>query len=214
MFDYQPYIVTGGACGGKTTVSKYLANKYDLILFNWDEHHREYQELATPEYQPAMNRRPNFSSWEEYFMRPVDEYSEWLDATFREQTDMVVTDLIRLSSRTSGKKIIVDGFFSVELLKRISDYERVFFLIASEYEVRHDYFNREDKRDMFECIKGLRDPEAAFENVFRTMFHKADEFENAIRESGFKYFKRETLGSDPMDLIRQVEDHFGFRNEV
>ncbi|GLX68050.1 hypothetical protein MU1_23950 [Paenibacillus glycanilyticus] len=31
------YIITGQACAGKTTVSKYLADKYDLILLNWDE---------------------------------------------------------------------------------------------------------------------------------------------------------------------------------
>ncbi|CAK6481433.1 hypothetical protein ACPOM7_17565 [Peribacillus castrilensis] len=208
------YIVTGGACGGKTTVSRYLANKYNFILYNWDEHHSEYQEIASSEYQPAMSKRPNFTSWEEYFMRPVEEYSEWLDATFLEQTEMVVTDLLRISGRAGSKKIIVDGFFSVELLKRISDYSKVVFLISSEKVVRHDYFNRADKRDMYECIKGLKNSEAAFENVFRTMFHKADELENAIQESGFKCFKRETLGTDPMHLIRQVEEHFGFDKEV
>jgi hypothetical protein len=127
---------------------------------------------------------------------------------------MVIADLIRLLGTIGGKKIIVDGFFSVELLKRISDYSRVVFLLSSEEVIRHDYFNREDKRDMFECIKGLKHPEAAFENVFRTMFHKADEFENAIRESGFKCFKRETLGTNPMELIEQVEKHFGLSKEA
>jgi hypothetical protein len=201
------YIVTGGACGGKTSVTKYLADKYDMILYNWDDKFSEYQALVDPNYQPAMSKRPNFASWEEYFMRPVEEYSKWLDETFQEQTGMAVTDLLKLSAGADGKKIIVDGFFTFELLKQISDNNRVVFLLASDEVVRNDYFNRECKRDMYDCISGLINPEAAFENVFQTMFYNAEKREHAIRESGFKFFKRESLGTDIMDVIRQVEQH-------
>jgi hypothetical protein len=202
------YIVTGGACGGKTSITKYLADKYEMILFNWDDQHGEYQKLTDPVYQPAMSQRPNFSSWEEYFMRPVEEYSQWLDETFQEQTGMVVSELLKLSGSANGKKIIVDGFFTANILKEISHFNRVVFLLASEKVVRHDYFNRECKRDMYECIKGLKNPEDAFENVFQTMFYKADENEQAIRDSGFKYFKRESIGTEIMDVIKQVEELF------
>lgn len=204
------YIITGGACGGKTTASRYLADKYDMILLDWDEQFASYQALVDPLYQPAMSKRPAFTSWEEYFMRPPEEYSEWLDATFREQTEMVIVHLIKLSGNAEGKKIMVDGFFSMDILKKISDYDKVVFLLASEEVVRRDYFNRDCKRDMYECIKGLSDPEAAFENVFQTMFYKVEEGENKIRESGFKWFKREALGTDPMETIKQIEAHFGF----
>jgi hypothetical protein len=86
----------------------------------------------------------------------------------------------------------------------------VVFLLSSEEVVRRDYFNRDCKRDMYECIKALKNPEAVFENVFRTMFFKLEEGEKEIRESGFKWFKRETHGTDPMDTIRQIEAHFSF----
>ncbi|MBO0995990.1 hypothetical protein [Bacillus sp. SD088] len=208
------YFITGGPCGGKTTVSKYLAKKYDMILYNWDEHFPDYQAVSTPEYQPALCSRTTFESWEEYFMRPVEEFAEWGKKSFEEQTGMVVADLLRISGSSGNKKILVDGFFSVNILKEISDYTRVVFLIASEEVVRHYYFNREDKRDMFECIKGLKDPEAAFENTFRSMFYKAEENEYDIQNSGFKYFKRETMGTNPNDLINQVEEHFGFNKKV
>ncbi|RED52948.1 hypothetical protein [Cohnella lupini] len=205
------YVITGHACGGKTMASRYLADKYDLILLDWDEQFAMYQALVEPLYQPAMSKRPEFTSWEEYFMRPPAEYSKWLDKTFREQTEMVIAHLLKLSGNAGGKKIIVDGFFTVETLKKISNYNKVVFLLSSEEVVRSDYFNRDCKRDMYECIKGLRDPEAAFENVFQTMFYKVEEGEQEIRESGFKWFKRETLGTDPMDTIRQIETHFGLR---
>ena len=42
------------------------------------------------------------------------------------------------------------------------------------------------------------------------ILYGAEESEREIRESGFKWFKRERPGTDPMDTIRQIEEHFGF----
>jgi len=203
------YVITGHACGGKTTASRYIADKYDMILFDWDAQFPMYMELVEPHYQPALSQRPEFESWEEYFMRPPAEYAAWLEATFKEQTDMAIAHLLTLSGNTEGKKIMVDGFFTVDVLKKISDYNHVVFLLSSEEVVRRDYFNRECKRDMYECIMGLSDPEVALENVFQTTFYTVEEREREIIESGFKWFKREADGYDPMVTIRQIEEHFG-----
>ncbi|MFD0617731.1 hypothetical protein ACFQZR_09695 [Paenibacillus sp. GCM10027629] len=204
------YFITGSACGGKTTVSKFLANKYDLILYSWDDRFAEYQAIAHPNYQPAMSQRSNITSWEEYFMRPVEAFADWLASSFKEQTSMATVDLLRLSGNVGGKKIIVDGFFTADILKEITDYSRVFFLLASEEVIRHDYFNREEKREMLECINGLKNPNAAIENTFHTMLYKQEERDKAIRESGFRYNTRDNLNTNPLDLIREVEEHFGF----
>lgn len=203
------HVITGHACGGKTTASSYLADKYDMILFDWDAQFPTYMEQVDPRYQPAMCQRPEFKSWEEYFMRPPAEYAAWLEATFKEQTEMAIAHLLTLSGNAEGKKIMVDGFFTVDVLKKISEYNRVVFLLSSEEVVRRDYFNRECKRDMYECIMGLSDPEAALENVFQTTFYTVEEREREIIESGFKWFTREVDGYDPMDTIRQIEEHFG-----
>jgi dephospho-CoA kinase len=48
------YVITGHACGGKTTTSRYLADKYDMILLDWDEQFATYQALVDPRYQPAI----------------------------------------------------------------------------------------------------------------------------------------------------------------
>lgn len=204
------YFVSGGACGGKTTITKYLAQKYDMVLYNWDEHFPEYQQLADPVYQPALSQRAAMAlDWEEYFMRPAEQFSDWIGATFEEQTGMVVADLIRVSAMVANKKVIVDGFFGPHELQRISDYSRVFFLLATETVIRHDYFRREDKQDMLNCIMGLKHPEAAIENVFGSMFYKADEHDKQILESGFEYYVREALGGGPSEVIAEVETHFG-----
>lgn len=79
------YIVSGSACGGKSTVTKYLAKKYGMILYNWDEQFSKYQDITNSTYQPAMSQRKGIRSWEEYFMRPVEEYADWLKTSFQEQ---------------------------------------------------------------------------------------------------------------------------------
>lgn len=205
------FFVCGEACAGKTTVTKYLAKKYDMILYNWDEQISEYQNLINHIDQPAMSRQKDFASWEEFFMRPVEEYSAWLEASIEEQTDMAIADLIRLMGGTHGRKVLVDGFFSVEILKKISTYHHVVFLLTTEDVVRKDYFNREDTQGMLRCIMGLQNPTQAMENVFQTLMHKKEEKEKEIRDSGFTYFVRETTPSDPRELIENVAKHFALQ---
>lgn len=202
------YFVSGGACGGKTTVTNYLAKKYGMVLYNWDEQYPNYANIANSKYQPTMSQRKEITSWEDYFMRPVEEYAEWIETSFQEQTGMAIADLIRIVGSSEGKEVIVDGFFSVEILKEISEYTNVVFLLANPDVVRNDYFNREDKQDMLKCIQGLKHPQAALDNVFHTLNYQAEKKEKEIRESGFKYFVRETINTDPMVLIKKVEKHF------
>ena len=63
------YFITGTPCGGKTTISRELAKKHHLMLYDIDE----------------------------FFGRTVEEYKQWLIDNTREQLDFVLLDLIRLS---------------------------------------------------------------------------------------------------------------------
>lgn len=121
---------------------------------------------------------------------------------------MAIADLIRVVGSSQDNKIIVDGFFTVEILEEISEYSNVVFLLASQDVVKQDYFNREDKQDMLDCIMKLNNPQAALENIFNTINYKAEEKEKHVLESGFKYFIRENMNTDPMELMEKVEKHF------
>ena len=48
--------VTGTACGGKSTVSRALAQRHDLLLFNIDQQFDRHRQLSDPANQPAMNK--------------------------------------------------------------------------------------------------------------------------------------------------------------
>lgn len=59
------YFITGTPCGGKTTVSRALAEKYGFELFDVDERFDEHKKMSNPLFQPAMNTY--FNSADEFF---------------------------------------------------------------------------------------------------------------------------------------------------
>ena len=68
------YFITGTPCGGKTTVSRALAEKYGFELFDVDERFDEHKKMSNPLFQPAMNTY--FNSADEFFGRTVEEYKK------------------------------------------------------------------------------------------------------------------------------------------
>ena len=66
------YFITGTPCGGKTTVSRVLAEKYGFELFDVDERFDEHKKMSNPLFQPAMNTY--FNSADEFFGRAKPEY--------------------------------------------------------------------------------------------------------------------------------------------
>ena len=89
------YFISGTPCGGKTTISRELAKRHNLIVFDIDEQFEKHQKMSNPDSQPAMNKV--FQNADEFFGRTVEEYKQWLLDNTREQLDFVLLDLIRLS---------------------------------------------------------------------------------------------------------------------
>lgn len=102
------YFVAGGLCGGKTTISTYLAQKYGLTLYNWDEKYPEHKAISDPHHQPEMHRHGFNGDWEAYFSRPPGEWAASLTRSIREQVDIAIVDLIH---RATDGIILVDGVF-------------------------------------------------------------------------------------------------------
>ncbi|MBQ9703179.1 MAG: AAA family ATPase, partial [Clostridia bacterium] len=89
------YFITGTPCGGKTTISRELAKKYNLTVYDIDEQFENHLMNSNSVYQPSMNTQ--FKNADEFFGRTVEEYKKWLLDNTREQLDFVILDLIRLS---------------------------------------------------------------------------------------------------------------------
>ena len=98
------YFISGTPCGGKTTISRELAKRHNVFVYDIDERFSHHQKISNPTFQPSMNKV--FNDADAFFGRTVEEYKEWLIDNTREQLDFVLLDLIRLSQCNTTLKAL------------------------------------------------------------------------------------------------------------
>ena len=197
------YFITGTPCGGKTTLSHALAQKYGFELFDIDERFEEHKKISDPLFQPAMNTC--FKSADEFFGRTVEEYKNWLLKNTREQLEFVLLDLIRLSE---NKKVLCDCHLTVAQVLAFSEPARVVFLIKDPSNLVDEYSNRPDHQGFFQYLNSATDIEKAKQTVKTTLYElNADRIEE-IKSSPFFWIER-TTDSTVEDTVASVEKHFG-----
>ncbi len=196
------YFITGTPCGGKTTLSHALAQKYGFELFDIDERFEEHKKISDPLFQPAMNT--SFKSADEFFGRTVEEYKNWLLKNTREQLEFVLLDLIRLSG---NKRVLCDCHLTVAQALAFSEPARVVFLIKDPSNLVDEYGNRPDHQGFFQCLNSATDIEKAKQTVNITLYElNADRIEE-IKSSPFFWIER-TEDSTVEDTVACVEKHF------
>ena len=196
------YFITGTPCGGKTTLSRALAEKYGIEIFDIDERFEEHKKISDPLFQPAMNTY--FKSADEFFGRTVEEYKNWLLENTREQLEFVLLDLIRLSE---SKKVLCDCHLTVAQALAFSEPARVVFLIKDPSNLVDEYGNRPDHQGFFQYLNSATDIEKAKQTVNTTLYElNADRIEE-IKSSPFFWIER-TADSTIEDTVTRVEKHF------
>lgn len=121
------YFLCGGAFGGKTTMSKLIEKKYGFLRYRQGDHFDEFATIATPEFQPVISMDRSKVSWHKYFSQSPKEYAEWLDAEMEEEAEFAIMDLIKISQ---SQKVIADVSIPVNILKRIADKYKQWFLLC------------------------------------------------------------------------------------
>ena len=197
------FFISGGACGGKTTIAKHLAEKYHFELYNWDEKYLDHKSISDFEHQPGMNENKN---WEEHFSKTPDAYLESVERSIREQVEISVIDLI---NRSQGQRIIAEGIFNCDILKQISVPGRCVFLFAANEVLKKDFFNRPDKKEMLNLILTLNNPGEKLNNLYKILELKRDRDIEKTRKSKFTYFIRD-IQTDEKSRINEIEDYFNF----
>ena len=133
------YFITGTPCGGKTTISRALAKKHNLIVYDVDQEFSKHKSLSNNIDQPAMNKE--FANADEFFLRPYTEYGKWLNDNTREQLDFIIADLI---SMAKNQTIICDLHLSLQPALQITDPSRIVFLLIHPETIIYDYCNSSD----------------------------------------------------------------------
>lgn len=196
------YFITGTPCGGKTTISRELAKRHHMIVYDVDEVFTEQQKMADSEFQPSMKK--SFANADEFFGRTVDEYKQWLIDNTREQLDFVILDLIRLSQ---NQIVLCDCHLSVEEADKLTDPSRIIFLIKEPTKLIDDYCNRPDHQGFSEFINSAADVEKAKTVCNETLKIINMKKYETIKSS--KYFWLERNENSTVDeTIRKVEQHF------
>jgi hypothetical protein len=97
------YFLTGTACGGKTTASRKLSEKYGFIHFNdnWhEESFKVWQSIVDEKYQKKASKRQAVTNWEVYFSRSAEEFLAAGDYNgYNEYLEYAIIELIKLSQK-------------------------------------------------------------------------------------------------------------------
>lgn len=199
------YFITGTPCGGKTTISRELAKKHKLPVYDVDEHFSNHQRISNANYQPAMNKV--FKDANEFFGRTVDEYRQWLVDNTREQLDFVLLDLIRLSQ---NQIVLCDCHLTMEEVKKYTEPSRIVFLIKEPSNIVDDYCNRSDHQDFSNFINSTTDTEKAKAVCDETLKSLNENYYKAIKASDYYWVER-TPDSTVDETVEAIERYFGFK---
>ena len=150
------YFITGTPCGGKTTISRELAKRHNLLVYDVDEQFSYHQKISNSTFQPSMNKV--FKDADEFFGRTVEEYKKWLIDNTREQLDFVLLDLIRLSQ---NKIVLCDCHLTLEEAEKYTEASRIVFLIKEPSNLIEDYCGRSDHQAFNDFINSASDIEKA-----------------------------------------------------
>ena len=199
------YFITGTPCGGKTTISRELAKRHNLMVYDIDEQFANHQQISSPDFQPSMNKV--FKDADEFFSRTVEEYKRWLIDNTREQLDFVLLDLIRLSQ---NQIVLCDCHLTVEEADKLTEPSRIVFLIKEPSKLVDDYCNRPDHQGFRDFINSTSDVKRAKAVCNATL--KSINMNRCETIKASKYFWLErNVNSTVDETARKVEQHFLLR---
>lgn len=153
------YWLGGSPCSGKTSIAEALAAAQGLTLYNCDEAYFRHAKRITPEGQPTYFRVTHLS-WEEIWMRPVDQQIAEEIEVYREQFPFILGDLLALPA---SQPILAEGAALLPefVAPLLTDAHRAVWVVPTAEFQRYHYSQREWAK---EIAKTCSDPARAFEN--------------------------------------------------
>lgn len=201
------YFICGTACAGKTTMSKMLAEKHGFYLYDMDKEYSAHRAISDELHQPDICYHGK--NFHEQWMRPVKEQARWNINSLKEQTEMVLIDLIKLSE---NQIVVADVLYTPDYIQEIIDYRHLVFLTVDKSMIRETYFNRPEKREFYEFVKQQEREYTYFENIFQSLELTNEIEQKMMRDSGFLILERKA-DSIKQEILSQIEKHFGLQKD-
>jgi hypothetical protein len=149
----------GSPCAGKTSVSDFLAARFDLDVYRVDEAFEVHAQSFDPELHPTLTKW-RASSWDQRWMQPLETLVQDVVACYREHFALILADILSLPR---DRPLLVEG---TALLPRqvagvLADRSRAIWLVPTAgFQTAH-YARREWVPGVLEQCE---DGEAAFRN--------------------------------------------------
>lgn len=206
------YFINGHSCAGKSTMVKMLSERYDMICCGENYHDVFPKEKLSRWEQPGLCYFDTMSGWEEWLGMTPEEHWNWTEQVARECVEVEILELLHLSA--SGRKVIVDTNIPPDILRGISDYNRVAILLCDPPDIcTTRFFDRDDaeKKFMLNQIQRCKDPAAALKNFQSWMsYHPPLEIDWA--HTGFFTYTRSDFEHDTREEVLGVlAKHFGLQ---
>lgn len=204
------YFITGTAYAGKSTTVKMLAERYGMVCCGENYHMAVSETVATPQTHPDLCYNKSLTDWREFVMRTPEEYERWIYAVGREAAEFEIAELIAISQ---GQKVIVDTNIPLDVLKEISDYNRVAVMLSPQSMSVDRFFDRNDpeKQFLLNVIDSCDDPESVRANYRAGLARiNSKEHYDEYANSGFFTVVREDNGVDTREAVcDMIAKHFG-----
>ena len=186
------YYIIGTAYAGKSTMVKLLAEKYEGIACEENNHDRLVDEKLDKNEFPCLCYTRDLQDWREFIRRTPEEYASWIDGVAKECEILEFQILKELKKQ--GYRIFADTNISIETLKKISDTDHVLVMLSDQMISVNRFFERSDreKQFLYQLLMQEPDPDAAMVN-FREMLMRVNSKEayDKFFNSGFKVLLRD-----------------------
>jgi 2-phosphoglycerate kinase len=153
------YWIGGASCAGKGTISQALVERFGRRLYDCDEAFEVHEKTVSPEQFPVLHRLSRLS-WNDLWMRPVDQQVREELELYYEEWSLILDDLRQLPA---DRPILAEGNALLPELfdgSGISPARMIWIVPTPEFQ-RENYARREWVTDILaECD----DPEQAWRN--------------------------------------------------
>jgi len=196
------YFISGNACAGKTTMSRLLAEKYGFTLYDMDERYADHRAIALPWLQPDTCY--HMTDFHQQWTRPVEEQARWNMNSLKEQSEMVLVDLMELAQ---DRPVVADVLFSPLFTLDIIAPHRLVYLTVDPAMIRKTYFHRPEKQGFYDFVRRQPLAQLYFENIFQGLELTNRLEQEAMARSGFPTIRRrEDMTQE--ELLAQIEGIF------
>ncbi|WIV12728.1 hypothetical protein [Proteiniborus sp. MB09-C3] len=180
------YWLNGGACAGKTTMTKKFVNELGFKTLADDV--LKYRSFSCPiEHSTLQMPNPNLD-WNSWFNRPVEVYSQWLVDIAKEMMEFFVIDLLKMPNE---QPIVVDLGIMPDVILPFIAKEKIICLYTSPEEIERLYFFRDDHKMILDCINAhTLNPEKTINHANKAIVSFSNSIMNACINSGIKAIER------------------------